>query len=95
MKRKNLLLFIAVFTLLSLFSTSFAESQNKFKLNDDLTVKEIDFSEAPRNPAFNRQKSSPKTTKNYGSNEDPFLVNTNYDLFNQKEDILRFSSFSF
>ena len=89
MKRKNLLLFIAVFTLQSLFSTSFAESQNKLKLNDDLTVKEIDFSEAPRNPAFNRQKSSPKTTKNYGSNEDPFLVNTNYDLFNQKEDIPR------
>ena len=89
MKRRNLLLLIAVFTLQSMFSTSFADGQNKFKLNDDLTVKEIDFREAPRNPAFNRQQSSPKTTKNYGSNEDPFLVNTNYDLFNEKEDIPR------
>ena len=53
MKRRNLLLLIAVFTLQSMFSTSFADGQNKFKLNDDLTVKEIDFREAPRNPAFN------------------------------------------
>ncbi len=87
MKRKKLFLLASLLIFQFVFSPSYViADDNKFELNDDLLVDKLDIEEAPVNPAFNRLLSSSTPTKNYGSNEDPFKVNTNYDLFNKKDE---------